>query len=227
MKENIFCKVKKGDPAALAILYADLKARFFWQILRELHDVNDAQDVFHTAIRNLLEAIQNDKVVWLGEAQFYKYCRTTIHNAAKDFLRDVKKHGPVLPEPVTEVDGKPETDSSGERLPVRPKTLMKVAAHLVPDPQEEEERTKLWSIIYAEALSACSPQERRIFQAYEVLAKTPGSEKWTKHQRTQYVRNAVGLTPSAFWPAHSRFRKKMEKLLLTHNVLRQNAKTYG
>lgn len=198
MDEGTFERTRRGDAEALATLYREIATRFS-RLLADL-DVNDAQDVLHEAFAKLLDAMQQGKLSWKSEAGLLRYCRTTVRNEKINFMR---KRGLIMRE-LPEDDARPE-----------------------PDPEKEQGQARFWTQLYQEALGVCSPQERRILEAYVALSMIPGSERWTKHQRTKYVRNAVGLTPSAFWPAHSRFCKKMAKLLLERNLLRKNGKGSG
>jgi len=201
------------DGHTLEQLYSVLRQRFLALALSFLRDEHEAQAAFNEAFMKLLKQLSNG-FEWQGESQFYSYFKTIIKNECRNIARRNKKQQEWESNHVVSLT---YTDDDEEI------TIEYVEITVGCDPQAKEVEMRRSANIQQEIkqyLAELTPQERRFWEAYQALIETPGSDQWGDHEKTAFLKSYLNLPESAFYPAHSRFKKKVEALARCLGLLR-------
>jgi len=203
--EGLVRRVRSGDQIGLEKLYLFLSENFGGLALRLLGDAQEAQTAFNDAFMAFCHELQNG-FTWQGEFQFYRYFATTLKNKCRDLQRG-KKHRQKIQEIVNEelvgnyeepfLDWEPELEGAEKEREIRLR----------------EEMQKFLE-------NRCSSQERRFWEAYKALSEIPGSDQWRPQEKTAFLKAYLEMPESAFYPAHSRFKGKLEALAKELGLLR-------
>lgn len=197
-----------GDPRSLEKLYTLLWSAFKRQVSSSIPDSHDALSAFHDAF--LKFAYHLPRLEWRGAAQLCAYFKRVLSSACIDHIRRERlrlqwEQRNLLPTTVESPDGEEE-----ERVE------LVAGSEDVPDELWGEERAAAaWTDLLEELVSALSGNGSRILDAYREMAHEPGSENWGEHARTGYIKAAVGLPDGAFYPAHSRFQKTVQVVIVS------------
>lgn len=195
--------MRSGDDRALKELYAALQ-RFLPLALNFLKDPHEAQAAFDDAFVKLQAELANG-FTYQGEKRFYSYFKKILRSVCNDYYRREKlrrdweaEH--LLPSVPPEEDGE--------------YTIEYIEITVGYDPQAEEAEIRRNQRLLEELrqfLEAClTPQDRRFWEAYRALAETPGSDQWGDHEKTAFLKQYLELPESAFYPAHTRFKQRVE-----------------
>jgi RNA polymerase sigma factor (sigma-70 family) len=210
--KNRIARIQTGGEQVLNRLYATLWEAFFPLAERMLRDHHNAEEVFDDAFMEL-QAQLNNGFTWQGEAPFCAYFKVILQNKCRDRLRQDERcrrweaeH--LLPNVVKNTEG--EEEERVERIGV-------------PDPIMEEavsaQRNEAMRQAYQEILNF-PPRERTEFIAYQEMANTPGSDKWTAWKKTAFLQRCSGLKGNKFYISHSRMKKKAEQVLKSYRLIR-------
>jgi RNA polymerase sigma factor (sigma-70 family) len=203
-----------GDDSALERLYLTLRQRFLFVALNFFRDEHEAQTAFDEAFLKL-QARLRDGFEWQGEPQLYRYFRTIVINECRDTSRKGKKQRDWEADYVVSLTYADDEDDTV--------TIEHVEIAVGCDPYAEEVEMQRNANIQGEIkkyLAELTPQERRFWEAYQALVETPGSDQWGDHEKTAFLRSYLNLSESAFYPAHSRFKKKLKPLARCLGLLR-------
>jgi RNA polymerase sigma factor (sigma-70 family) len=212
--ESLIRRLRSGDEGALQRLYDTLLQHFISLALRFFRDEHEAQTAFDEAFLKL-QARLRDGFEWQGEPQLYRYFKTIVINECRDTSRKGKKQRDWEADYVVSLTYADDEDDTV--------TIEHVEIAVGCDPCAEEVEMRRNANIQEEIkkyLAELTPQERRFWEAYQALVETPGSDQWGDHEKTAFLRSYLNLPESAFYPAHSRFKKKLKPLARCLGLLR-------
>lgn len=204
-------RLRAGDDRALEKLYFTVRQRFLDLALSFLKDPHEAQAAFDDAF---MKFQTDDSFVWQGEPKFYRYFATIVENECRNSYRRNKKQGDWEREHFVSLTHTDDNDTVVIEY-------VEIAIGYNPEVEEAEmrRRTRIQKE-FEEYLAELTPQERRLLEAYQALVETPGSDQWGDHEKTAFLKSYLELPESAFYPAHSRFKKKLEPLARRLGLLR-------
>jgi len=209
VSEGLLERWREGDSRAGDSLYTILKAKFLGVALSILHDEQEAQGAFDDAFMKL-QARVGDGFEWQGEAQFYGYFKRILDSVCNDRYRQLKrrreweeKHLVPSQEPVGEDEELIEriervADDNGDPH------CMEV---------EAQRQDRLLEELAAYLEEALTPTDQLFWEAYHKLVSTPGSDDWGDHEKKAFLKEALKMSGSRFYPAHSRFKKKLKRFI--------------
>lgn len=203
--EHWIARIRSGEEQALCRLHAALQRRFLPFAMSFLEDAHEAQAAFDDAFMKFQARLTNGGFTYQGEGRFYAYFRSILRNVCRDRYRKDKprrdwEEEHLLPSAPAEGDGE--------------EALEYIERAVGYNPQVEE--AEMWrNSRFHEELeqfleTSLTPQDRRFWEAYRVLTETPGSDQWGDHKKTGFLKQYLGLPGSAFCPAHTRFRQRIE-----------------
>ena len=191
------------DEAALSACYREFYARFFHRALQLLRDEHAAQEAFDDAFLKFLQSVKRN-FSFRGTAQTIAYFEKALKSAIVDHTRTKKPLEVPLP--------KKEEDEDPEDL---------IPDH---DPIAEETERARYGELYRKSLEdflkVATKGDKLIAKGYRALSRIPGADSWPAHKKTKFLQDYCGLKPSAFYPAHSRMKKKLEAILRAHGLIR-------
>lgn len=201
-------RLRAGDDRALEKLYITLRQRFL-----TLKAEHEAQAAFDDAFMKF-QAKLRDGFDWQGEHQLYSYFKTMVKNECKNHYRANKKQRDWEREHLISMTHIEDHDTV---------VIEYVEIAIGCDPQVEEAEMRRSTRIKREFegyMNRLTAQDRRFLEAYRTLVETPGSDRWGDHEKTAFLKSYLDMPESAFYPAHSRFKKKLEPLVRRLGLLR-------
>jgi len=203
--EGLIRRARSGDEIGLEKLYTLLFQNFGSLALRLLGDAHEAQTAFDDAFLAICHELRNG-FRWQGEPQFYRYFATTLKNKCRD-----RRRGKARDRKTREIVNEELVGDCEEHVQDW-------------DPEAEEARKKRETRVREETQrfleTQCTAQERRFWEAYRALSEIPGSDQWQPHKKTAFLKAYLKMSESAFYPAHSRFKGKLETLAKELGLLR-------
>lgn len=208
ISQQAVCNAAAGDELAASTLFLVLRAQFLGvskSYFRDNHDDHAAEEALESAFLKTLAYVRRS-FTWQGESRFCAFFKRALVSACIDAYRRRRAEAEwtrdhLLPTCVV--------DDSGERLD----RIEQVAD---PCPHETESHSGGEDTVAARkavmAFRELRGHDRKLLSAYSDLADIPGSDQWPGHKRTRYLKAHVGLDGNAFYVAHSRFRKRTERL---------------
>jgi len=202
---------REGDKRAGNSLYTTLKAKFLGVAQRILHDEHEAQEALDDSFMKLQDKVR-DGFKWQGEARFYSYFKQILNNICINYYRHNKlrrewEERYLVPsqEPVDGGEG----GDSVERV--------ERVADDDGDPYnrevEAQRRRRCLEELAAYLGEVLTPTDWLFWEAYYELVGIPGSDEWKAHKKTAFLKKLLQMPQTAFYPAHSRFKKKLEPFI--------------
>jgi DNA-directed RNA polymerase specialized sigma24 family protein len=210
---SLIRRARSRDEEALQQLYGILVRRFLPPALRFFRDEHEARTAVNEAFMKLQGQLVNG-FAWRGERAFYAYFRTIVQNECHNLYRKNKERwdwekGHLL------VSASPKENSEV--------TIEYIDVVVGYDPEEEEALARRCEQLEKDLEDflnrELTPQERRLAEAYRALAEIPGSFEWGANRKTAFVRGYLGLSRTAFYPAHTRFKRKMARFAVPRGWL--------
>ena len=200
---------RAGDERAGDRLYATLKAKFLGVALRILRDEHEAQEAFDDSFMRLQSKVR-EGFEWQGEARFYSYFKQILHNICINYYRHDKprreweeRHLVPSQEPIDEDGGSIE----------RAERVADDAGDPYTQEVEAQRQRQFLEELAAFLQEALTPTEWLFWKAYYELVCTPGSGNWRNHQKTAFLKTWLAMPGTAFYAAHSRFKRKLEPFI--------------
>jgi len=203
--EGLIRRARSGEESGLEKLYTLLSQNFLGLALRLTGDAHEAQTAFNDAFLAICHELRNG-FRWQGEHQFYRYFATALKNKCRDRQRGkarYRKTQEIVNEELVGDCTEPVQDWDPEAEEAR-----------------EKRETRLREEIQRFLETQCTVQERRFWEAYRALSEIPGSDQWRPQEKTAFLKAYLKMPESAFYPAHSRFKGKLEILAKELGLLR-------
>lgn len=214
VSEVWIAQVRSGNEQALRRLHATLKQRFLPLALSFLKDEHEAQDAINDAFMKL-QARLDDGFIYQGSGRFYAYFETILKNACRDHYREdkprrdwEKEH--LLPSAPADEDGEDKPE------------YVECAVGYDPRIEQTEMRRnhQLREELKQHLEIHLTPQDQRFWEAYQALTEMPGSHEWGDHEKTAFLKKYLGLPKSTFYPAHTRFKQRLEHVARRFGLVR-------
>jgi len=193
----------RGDQRAEHTIYCILQARFLSQARYFLHDEHKAHTAFNDAFIKLKAAICKD-FAYQGKARFYSYFSTILHNACRNQYRADKPNRDWESEHLL-----PSAPADGDGEDPREYVERVVGYDLEVEEAKKQRNARIQEELQQHLETHLTPQDRRFWEAYRALTETPGSDRWGDHEKTAFLKRYLDLPESTFYPAHTRFKKRI------------------
>jgi hypothetical protein len=211
INERLFESWRAGDLQAQYKVSQILTRKFLYLAQNILRDHEYAQQALNDAFWKLDAHVHLGQLCWKGEGPLYAYARQAVYLAAVDFYRAIHDRDAQY-EAEHRYCG-PCDDETGIEY-VEQAADEDWLARWQEDELRSVQRQVLQQIIAEYFQENRSDRDRQIWEACLAWANTPGSDQWSPHQISSFLKAEVadlGLSDSAFYTALSRLKAKLTR----------------